>query len=276
MGNLSATDPDAGSTFNFILLNNAGGKFQIVGTQLQITDSALFPSTPTSTHDVRVLVQDQAGSNYEETFTITVTNTYSPPANQPPTNITLSNNSIPENSPNGQFVAYVSATDPDSFTAPTITLVDDAGGRFAMNGNNLVVNNSTLLNFEANASHQVTIRATDILGAPTETTFTINVTNQNEAPTDIALSNNNLLAPNLVNDFAIGNLTATDPDVGDSAQFILVGNAGGKFKIVGNQVQVANRDLFLYDLRSSYDIRVMVLDGFGLPYAETFTINLLV
>lgn len=271
VGNLSASDPDAGATFNYILVNNAGGKFQISGNQLRITNTELFLYDLHPTYDVTVMVQDQGGMSYQETFTISVS--YTPPANQAPTNITLTSNSIPENSPNGQFVGYVSAVDPDSYVAPVISLQDDAGGRFAMSGNNLVVANGALLNYEANSSHQVTIRATDAQGAYTDQNFTIQVTNVNEAPTDILLDNTDLPFPSLANDYVVGTFTALDPDLGDSAQFILTNNAGGKFKVVGNQLRVANRDLFLWDLRSSYEIRVIVLDGSGLPFDKSFTIN---
>ncbi len=40
-------------------------------------------------------------------------------------------------------------------------LIDDAGGRFTIVGNELRVANGAVLNFEASASHNVTVRATD-------------------------------------------------------------------------------------------------------------------
>ena len=55
------------------------------------------------------------------------------------------------------------------------TLVDDAGGRFAIDGSNIVVAGS--LDYETATSHQVTVRVTDGGGNTYDEIFTVNVSN---------------------------------------------------------------------------------------------------
>ena len=60
---------------------------------------------------------------------------------------------LTENSPNGTFIALLKTEDVDQGDTHTYTLIDDAGGRFAIDQNNqLVVANGSLLDFETNTS----------------------------------------------------------------------------------------------------------------------------
>ena len=92
--------------------------------------------------------------------------------------------SISENSANGSHVGFVTAEDPDAGEIFTYSLTDSAGGRFAVNGatGEITVANGTLLNYEAATNHSETVRVTDAGGLTYDETFTINLTNVNEAP----------------------------------------------------------------------------------------------
>ncbi|MEH2536613.1 MULTISPECIES: beta strand repeat-containing protein [unclassified Bradyrhizobium] len=95
-------------------------------------------------------------------------------ANGAPTDIALSNTSVAENSAFGAVVGALSAVDPDGGDTATFTLLDDAGGRFAIEGGNLVV--AGALDYESATSHQVTVRVTDSANNTYDETFTIAVT----------------------------------------------------------------------------------------------------
>ncbi len=97
--------------------------------------------------------------------------------NVDPTDIGLAGTSVAENSANGAVVGDLSGTDADTSRGDVLafTLLDNAGGRFAVAGTQLVVANGSLLDFEATASHQVTVRVTDLAGATHDETFTISV-----------------------------------------------------------------------------------------------------
>ncbi len=96
-----------------------------------------------------------------------------------PTDIALSASTIAENSANGTVVGALSSTDANTALGDTatFTLLNSAGGRFAISGNNLVVANGSLLDFEAGASHQVTVRVTDAKGLTYDEVLTVNLTN---------------------------------------------------------------------------------------------------
>jgi len=161
-------------------------KFQISGSTLQTSQVLDFEAD--SSLSVRTRTSD-ASSNFEEAFTITVTN-----ANDPPSDIALSNSSVAENQPAGTNVGTLSATDQDAGATHTFALVAGAGdednAKFQISGSTLQTAQS--LDFEADSSLSVRVRADDGAGGTFEKVFTITVTNVNEAPTDIALSNSSV------------------------------------------------------------------------------------
>ncbi|MDJ0728888.1 MAG: hypothetical protein QNJ33_02740 [Crocosphaera sp.] len=179
---------------------------------------------------------------------------------------------INENSPNGTVVSTLNTEDPNIGDVHTYTLMDDAGGRFAISGNELIVADGTLLDFESNTSHDVTVRTTDSGGLDFDETFTIQVNDVNESATAIALDNT-IIDENSSNDTVIGNLNTTDPDAGDTHTYTLVDDAEGRFAISGNQLIVADGSLLDFESNSSHNITVRTTDSEGLTFDETFTIQ---
>jgi Ca2+-binding RTX toxin-like protein len=96
-------------------------------------------------------------------------------SNSPPSDIALSAQAVAEGKPTGTLVGALSATDPDTSSGFTYQLLNNAGGRFRLQGANLVVANGLLLDFEQAHSHQVQVRVTDSLGMPRTETFAITV-----------------------------------------------------------------------------------------------------
>ncbi len=91
---------------------------------------------------------------------------------------------IAENSSNGSFIGTLLATDPDSAGTYTYSLVNDAGGRFAIDASSgqITVSNGSLLNFESATSHTITARVTDQSGLSYDEVISISLTNTNDAP----------------------------------------------------------------------------------------------
>ncbi|MBM6594151.1 tandem-95 repeat protein [Microvirga pudoricolor] len=106
-----------------------------------------------------VVVSDGHGGSVEKTISININ-----PVNDAPSDIRLSNSSVAENSAKGTLVGALSALDIDGDAAFTYALVDDAGGRFAIQGGNLVVADGTRLDFEQASSHMVSVRVNDAGG----------------------------------------------------------------------------------------------------------------
>ncbi len=94
----------------------------------------------------------------------------------------------------------------------------------------------------------------------------------NDPPTDIALSNA-LVQEFQANSTVVGNLSATDPDVGDTFTFALLDNAGGRFSIAGNQLRVANGLLLDFEQNGSHAVDVRVTDNGGNIFTKNFVIT---
>jgi hypothetical protein len=274
VGDFTTTDPDDSDTHTYTLVAGSGStdnaSFQIVGNQLQTAASLNFETK--SSYSIRVRSTDSGSGNLnvEEEFTITLTN-----VNEAPTDIALSNTSVGENMPSGTVVGDLSTTDPDASDTHTYTLVAGSGSTdnasFQIVGNQLQT--AAVFNYETKNSYSVRIRSTDSGSLNVEEEFTITIVNNNEAPTDIALSNASV-AENSASGTVVGDLTTTDPDAGDTHTYSLVAGSGStdnaSFQIVGSQLQTAAS--FDFETKNSYSIRIRSTDSGGLSVEEEFTI----
>lgn len=98
---------------------------------------------------------------------------------------------IAENSANSVSIASMLSSDPNGAgDTQTYALVNNAGGRFAIDATSgaLSVADGALLDFEANATHTIRVRATDSAGLYFEKDFSVQVTDVNEAPVLTALT----------------------------------------------------------------------------------------
>ncbi len=92
--------------------------------------------------------------------------------NDAPGDIGLVGGSVDENSKAGITVGVLSGFDVDGDTL-TFSLVSGGDGRYAVEGNKIVVANGSLLDFEQRSSDQIRIRASDSAGSSFEKTFTV-------------------------------------------------------------------------------------------------------
>ncbi|MEE1613044.1 hypothetical protein [Microvirga sp. CF3016] len=89
--------------------------------------------------------------------------------------ISLSRTSVKELAATGTPVGELTAADPNTGDVVSFQLLNDAGGRFALEGTRLVVKQGIKLDFEQAKAHQITVRATDKQGLVLDRTFTIGV-----------------------------------------------------------------------------------------------------
>ena len=106
----------------------------------------------------------------------------------------LNTANVDENSANGTVIAQLNTSDPDAGDTHTYNLLDDAGGRFAINENNhLIVANGSLLDFETDNSHTIEVQTTDSGGMSFSQFLTIDLKNSqeigNDQPSSISLIN---------------------------------------------------------------------------------------
>lgn len=273
VGALSVSDPDPGDRAVYSLVSGAGStdnsNFTISGDQLLAASG--FDYETKDSYSIRVRATDSWGLSFEKVFTIHVTD-----INESPTDITLFSSSITENLPAGTVVSTLSTADPDSGNTLTYSLVTGTGSidnaSFTISASQLLA--TTSFNYETKNSYTIRIRATDQGGLWFEKAFTIAVTNANETPTDVSLSNASV-AENQTAGTVMGTFNTADPDAGDTFTYTLVGGSGstdnGLFAISGGTLQIAA--LVNYEAKSSYSIRVRSTDQRGLYTEKVFAIT---
>ncbi|MGO4386151.1 Ig-like domain-containing protein [Microvirga sp. 2YAF29] len=150
---IGARDVDGNDTLTYTIENGKGpqkGDVTFSGGKFTYIPDANVHGTDSFT----IVISDGVNT-IKQTVTVTVNS-----VNDAPTAPALALATVAENSANGTVVGDLSSTDIDT-AALTYSLVDDAGGRFAVQGNKLVVKNGLLLDYEQAASHQVTVRVFD-------------------------------------------------------------------------------------------------------------------
>ncbi|MFO0923544.1 MAG: cadherin domain-containing protein [Pirellulales bacterium] len=181
-------------------------------------------------------VTDAAGMSSTTQITVTIQG-----ANDTPYDLSASATSIVENSANGTSIGTFTPTDRDSGDTFTYSLVDSAGGRFAIGNSTgiLTVANSSLLNYESNTSHSITVRVTDAAGTTYDEIFVIQVTDADEF--DVGTVTDTNAASNAINEnVSIGTtvgITASASDADGTTNTItysLFNNDGGRFTIDAN------------------------------------------
>ncbi len=92
--------------------------------------------------------------------------------------------SIDENSANGSHVGFVTTQDSDANETFSYSLTDSATGRFAINTSTgeITVANGSLLDYESNTSHNITVRVTDSGGLTYDEVLTIQVNDLEDTP----------------------------------------------------------------------------------------------
>ncbi|ULA64539.1 MAG: hypothetical protein LZF86_140065 [Nitrospira sp.] len=174
----------------------------------------------------------QPMSNETASVSLTVTS-----VNEAPTGLSLSTNTVAENAANGTAVGTVTGADPDAGDTKTYSLTDNAGGRFAIDSTTgvITVANGGLLDYEAAASHNVTVRVSDSGGLMYDETFAVALTNVNEAPV-LSVNAGSTGAEGGTDTISGGELAVTDVDSADVqlSYSIGTGPAHGRLELTTN------------------------------------------
>nr|WP_070959907.1 LamG-like jellyroll fold domain-containing protein [Hyphomonas sp. Mor2] len=256
IGSVSATDPDAGDTLSYAVSDN---RFEVVDGQLQLVDGVSLDHEVAETVEITITATDAGGLSSEQTFTINVAD-----LNEAPMDLTLSSQAVAENDA-GAVVGTLSAIDPDDGDSLTYSLSDD---RFEVVNGEVRLVDGVSLDHEAEETIDLTVTATDENGLSTEETFTISVTDVNEAPSNLALDNTTV-AENETG-ATVGTLTTVDPDAGDAITYTV---SDARFEVVDGQLQLADGVSLNHEEVDSLDVTVTATDGAGLSTTETFTID---
>jgi hypothetical protein len=213
-------------------------------------------------YEVQVQAEDGNGGTDSQLISVTVTE-----VNEAPTDISLDNSSLPENS-DGGIVGNLSVVDPDTGDTHTWSVNDS---RFEIIGSQLKLKAGETLNHEAESTVNLSITATDQVGAGLayNESFDVTVGDVNEAPTDIALSDSHVVEK--TTGAVVGTLGVADPDVGDTHVWQV---DDARFEIVGTQLKLkAGQDL---EASSEPTVELVItatdLSGAGIVFNKPFTI----
>ena len=256
IGNVTVTDPDDGDTHSITVDDS---RFEVVGGVLRLVGGQSLDHETEDSVTIQLTAEDSGGLDYSESVTITVND-----LNEDPTDIALSGTSIAENDA-GATVGNVTVTDPDDGDSHTVT-VDDT--RFEVVGGVLRLKAGQSLDHETEDSVTVQLTADDGNGGDYNESFTITVIDENEAPTAIALSNNDIDENDVGG--TIGNVTVSDPDDGDT-HTVTVDDT--RFEVVGGVLRLKAGQSLDHETEDSVTIQLTAEDSGTLDVSQSFTIT---
>ena len=148
-------------------------------------------------------------------------------------------------------------------TASNLVAVDADTYTFSVTS----INSSVTVNIEEGV-------AIDVVGNYNTASNTLSLV-FNLAPSGLTLSNTSISENNSIGQL-IGNLSTTDADVSDTHTYSLVSGIGAddnsSFTVVRNKLQAA--EVFDFEIKTTYNIRIKTDDGRGGTYEKQFTISI--
>ncbi|NDC58332.1 MAG: cadherin repeat domain-containing protein, partial [Alphaproteobacteria bacterium] len=185
--------------------------------------------------------------------------------------------SIKENSATGVSVGQVAAADPEGAATVTYELLDDGGGRFAIDAKTglVTVKDGAKLDFEKGVEHAIVVKATDLGGLTSSATLNVKVLDVNEAPTAPELVSGGTVAENSKAGTAVLSVRASDQDAGDAITFSLVNDFGGRLTIdaATGAVTVAKGAVINFETDPKLNVVVRASDKAGLHSDSAFVVK---
>ncbi|MGO4527144.1 cadherin domain-containing protein [Microvirga sp. 2MCAF35] len=238
--------------FGGALPNGQHPLFKIEDGSNEIVLKSTLDDAQVGTYDLWVRTTDSEGLAYIEKVTVTVTNVA-----EAPTDLKFMSHPISELAATGTEVGSLTTIDPDRGDGYTYTLLDDAGGRFEIRGDKVVVKNGFLLDYEQKGEYSIKVRTTDQSGQSIDKTLIVHVTDVDRENT-LGSDANDVFYGGALNDTLSGG-SGSDRLFGGGGNDILSGDAGddilaggaGKDILAGGKWTTAdvNQDAFLFDVK---------------------------
>ena len=264
LGYISVVDPDDDMTeqFSCVLLDNSNGLFGIEGLVLVVTGAVNFEQH--SSHGITVECADKGQLVYTKVFNVNVLD-----INDAPTGIESNSGlfEVAENMPPSTRVANLDTIDEDVADNFTYIILDNTD-KFSISENELQTLIS--LNFEEQSLYQVSIQSVDSGGESITMTVSIEVTDVNDAPSDIFFVTAPVVPEDVAINTTIGRLEVSDEDIADTHIFETSG-VSDEFWVDGQGV-VYTISTLDYEESPSLLLDVVAYDSGSLNRLETLTI----
>ncbi len=154
------------------------------------------------------------------------------------------------------------------YLGSTSTLNSDASGNLSFD--------TTLNGVNVATGSYITVTATDSNGNTSEVSSAF-ILSSNTSPTDITLATSSVDEnTDTTGGYSLGQLTATDPDTGDTFSWSIVGGADQALFSIGgsnNDELILDDGLLNAEIQSSYNVTVRVTDSTSNTYDKTLTIT---
>jgi hypothetical protein len=186
---------------------------------------------------------------------------------------------IDENLSNNTVIGRVNAADVDAVDQLTYSLSSSVPvSAFSIDAvtGEILVRDSSLLNYEAHRTITLTVQVTDHAGLTDFLTTVVTLRDINEVPTAINLTGG-MVTENSTAGVLVATVTGTDADAGDQLAYTLTNDASGRFAVdtrTGVITVTAGANLN-FEVAASHNITVRATDSFGLSFDQSFTINVL-
>ena len=195
--------------------------------------------------------------------------------NLSPQGMTLSNNLVGERQNIITLIGTLSTIDNDD-SLHSFTLMpngeDQDNSKFFISNDSLYSNE--VFDYETKSEYSIRVQTNDGHGGTFEKQFNIHISNLNEAPTALSLTSNSI-NENLPIGTFIGLLRTTDPDQGQTHSYQLVTGTGdadnANFSISNDSLY--SKQVFDYETKSQYSIRVQTKDNNDSTFQKKFTIE---
>ncbi|MGX6443867.1 cadherin domain-containing protein [Neobacillus sp. K501] len=281
VGQVTATDVDAGSQFTYnITAGNSEGAFAIDTTSGEITvaNSSKLDYEMIKRFPLTVQVND--GLNTADTSVIIDLRNEND-------NIPILNDAVfrvDENAAIGTVVGVISGMDADGDLLQYQIIGGNEAGAFTIHPvtGEIVVTNSSLLDFETITTYSLLVQASDEIGPVTLSPYALITSLFANSPIDsdiatITINLNDLndnrpvsqgfsatMDENSANGTTVGTVTATDADAGSQFTYsITAGNSEGAFAIdaTSGEVTVTDSSKLDYETIKNFTLTVQVSDG---------------
>jgi len=176
--------------------------------------------------------------------------------NEPPTDISIDNLQVEENTHRGTIISPIEVSDPDRVESFSCLLIDSSNGMFVINDMSLVMFGN--LNYELQDSHTISVECADKGQLLLTKVFNITVVNINDVPTDVDSINGFDVDENLPPNTQFAELITTDEDYRESFTYILH-NHTDKFNIIGGEMFTLVS--LNYEERTVYSVDIQSIDS---------------
>jgi|GEM_PF-6140649 len=280
IGDFSTVDPTPNEQHVYTLSAGEGDdnndNFSISENQLLANIS--FDFEVKSSYSIRIRSTNTKGLLFEKIFIVKIEDLIE---NSAPTNILLDNNSINEGLEIGSLVGKLTTEDANHNDTHKYTLVNGFGD--TDNQSFLISENQILSNevFDCNekSTYSIRIQSEDNSSAFVQIVFLILIngcTIDNNPPTEVVLDNESI-KEGLPTGSEIGILSTIDSDEQDSHIYSLIDGIGddNNVSFIIQDNKLLSNEVFDFEKKSIYTIRIQTDDGKGGIYQKVFLINII-